>query len=552
MSRETQPYKRSFSASVGAGLGSLVGGSGKQYYILEHKINSKFHKIGEAQEIIVDNIELGRDAKCQVRFDESFETVSRRHAAIVKEGDNWKLVQLSATNPTLLNGRQVAKDWFLQSGDDIQLSVGGPRLGFIVPTGNKSTVGSIPISVRIKRFQEQALRPYKAAIATLSCLLLILVLGAGTVMHLMHTKITDLGEEIKTEIAKNTEIQGNLETLINENEIIQKQQEESVQVAVKEAKKAAEEAEMRAKEAIKEAEQRATEAALKTAAELIRIANEAAEAVKIAESGAQKPDVDIQSLIEKCKDDIYYLFVEKVYLLIDGKRMENVTMGDGNLYGWSGTGFLLNDGHFVTARHCVQGWRFSEDRTVLMSAALADTKKNIEIVASFKAINRTGKILTFNSKEFKLSEKYDVTKQIGSLKGNNPLYLTWFGFANDNRLWSTDWAYINTSSRGSLTADSNLSNNLQTTMELHVLGFPKGIGVGDTPSVINPVYNKINVSLDGLDNSGCFLHTRGTDKGNSGGPIFARKGDELVVIGIVSRGSKSDQYGYGVPISCIY
>ena len=95
MSRETQQYKRSFSASVGSGIGSIFGGSGKQYYILEHKAGSRFHKAGEIQEIIIDQVEIGRDPRCQVRFDETFETVSRRHAAIIKDGANWKLFPLS-------------------------------------------------------------------------------------------------------------------------------------------------------------------------------------------------------------------------------------------------------------------------------------------------------------------------------------------------------------------------------------------------------------------------------------------------------------------------
>jgi hypothetical protein len=79
-------YKRTVAGSVGAGLGAVFNGSGRQYYILEHKTESLYHHAGESQKIIVDQVELGRDSACQVRFDESFETVSRRHAAIVKEG----------------------------------------------------------------------------------------------------------------------------------------------------------------------------------------------------------------------------------------------------------------------------------------------------------------------------------------------------------------------------------------------------------------------------------------------------------------------------------
>jgi len=550
MSRETQPYKRSFSASVGAGLGSLIGGSGKQYYILEHKINSKFHKIGEVQEIIVDNIELGRDVKCQVRFDDSFQTVSRQHAAIVKQSDNWKLVHLSKTNHTLLNGKEVGKEWVLQNGDDIQLSIGGPRLGFIVPTGNKVTVDSIGLSRRLSLFRQQALRPYKTVLSMISCLLMFVIL----VMFFMKQNITSLANENKVILAqldkaadKNKQMQEEHEKALNELRKEYETLKKEAEKARKDAEAARREAEL-AKEGI-DAAKKESEAA-RIEAEAARIEAEAARIEAVLQN---KPSEDIQSLIEKCKDDVYYLDVEKVYLT-DGEKTKVVTMRNRIPYEWTGTGFLLNDGRFVTARHCVQGWRFESfkrERKLLMQVAESDSRENVKIVAIIKATNRTGNKFSFKSTDFKFSDVYDRKEKIGK-KSGNPLYLKSAYFATDVRLWSTDWVYVNTSSRGTLTADFALSNNLLTGTDLHVLGFPGTIGVEDTPSIINPIYNKFSVSMDGLDNSGCFLHTRGTDFGNSGGPIFARKGNELVVIGIVSRGSsRSEEYNYGVPISAI-
>ena len=178
--KTTQPYRKTLSGSIGAGMGSLFAPGGKKYYILEHKVSSKYHKAGESQEIIVDNIELGRDSHCQVRFDESFKTVSRRHAAIVKDGDMWKLVPLSKTNTTFLNGRPVKEEWYLQNGDEIQLSVNGPKMGFITPTGKKSTVGSIGLTRRLSLFRQQALRPYKTAITCMAVVLVLAVGGLGT------------------------------------------------------------------------------------------------------------------------------------------------------------------------------------------------------------------------------------------------------------------------------------------------------------------------------------------------------------------------------------
>lgn len=80
----TKPYRATLSGSIGAGMGSVFSPNSRKYYILEHKVSSKYHRAGEAQEIIVDQIEIGRDSRCQVRFDDSFSTVSRHHAAIVR------------------------------------------------------------------------------------------------------------------------------------------------------------------------------------------------------------------------------------------------------------------------------------------------------------------------------------------------------------------------------------------------------------------------------------------------------------------------------------
>ena len=177
---ETQnSYKRTVAGSVGAGMGAIFNGSGRTYYILEHKTSSKYHSAGESQKIIIDQIEIGRDASCQVRYDESFDTVSRKHAAIVRDGNNWQLVHLSHSNPTLVNGRPIQGTYYLQSGDEIQLSVNGPRLGFIQPQGKQGLTSSIKLTERMNLFRQQALRPYRRAIWALSALLILAILGFG-------------------------------------------------------------------------------------------------------------------------------------------------------------------------------------------------------------------------------------------------------------------------------------------------------------------------------------------------------------------------------------
>ena len=184
---DTQNYKRTLAGSVGAGMGAIMNGSGRTYFILEHKSSSKYHQAGEAQKIIVDQIELGRAASCQVRYDESFETVSRKHAAIEREGENWKLIHLSQSNPTLVNGRPINGTYYLQSGDEIQLSVGGPRLGFIVPQGRQALTSSIGMTERMNLFRKQALRPYKTALTVMSVVFILAI--AGLVAWNIHQKV---------------------------------------------------------------------------------------------------------------------------------------------------------------------------------------------------------------------------------------------------------------------------------------------------------------------------------------------------------------------------
>ena len=227
MSQPTQTYKRSLAGSVGAGLSSVFNAGGRTYYILEHKVSSQYHRAGEAQEIIVDQIEIGRDPKCQVQFDENFKTVSRRHAAIVRDGDNWKLVQLSKTNQTFLNGHPVANEWYLQNGDEIQLSVNGPKLGFIVPTGNKSKTGSIALSRRLSLFRQQALKPYKTAMAVMATLIVLLIAGGITFGVMDHKQDVATAALHQSQIdAANEQLQAAIAASEQQQEQIKKMQKD--------------------------------------------------------------------------------------------------------------------------------------------------------------------------------------------------------------------------------------------------------------------------------------------------------------------------------------
>lgn len=494
MGQATQTYKRSFSASVGAGLSSVFGGGGRTYYILEHKVSSKYHKAGEAQEIIVDQIELGRDSRCQVQFDESFKTVSRRHAAIVRDGENWKLIQLSQTNTTFLNGRPVQNEWYLQNGDEIQLSVNGPKLGFIVPSGNKSKTGSIGLSRRLSLFRQQALKPYKTAMwAMASALVVVICLGVGYGIY-ANNKAEDI-------IAELTDSQKRIEILTEINNGLRE--------------------DMRKQDSINKAN-----------------------ASKIDYYRKQAVPVDVSALIAKAKSDVFYIETH-LYLELNDEIQDLE-------YAVTGTGFLLNNGCFVTARHCVEPWLYKS--AFLKLNAACESSSAVKMHGVIYAYDENGLRFTLRSDDFRMDRGRDVITSVELEDGSRLHVRIPFG---ENGERDMDWAYAkkdykgNALPSGKLLYDAAMSTNMKAGSEVHLLGYPGGLGAGDgnNGKLVEPIYNRMTISRDGLNKRGVITISQGADHGNSGGPLFALKDRKLYVIGILSGGtSQTEYYDELVPI----
>ena len=503
----TKSYHRSFSGSVGAGLGSVLSPNGKKYYILEHKITSRYHKAGENQEIIVDQIEIGRDSHCQVRFDESFGTVSRRHAAIVREGDNWKLVQISQTNTTLLNGHPVKSEWYLQNGDEIQLSINGPKLGFIVPSGKRSTVNSIGMTRRLSLFRQQALRPYKNAITALCCVLLLLTLGGGWKLYDLHTKNVKLDaavaqsqEEQRKLAAANDSI---AKEVVEKGNLISDMQRQIAQF-----------------------EQGSGTGSVTSATSNVR--------VKSANNSALKA----------CDANVFYIQSLGFEVKLPSGESYEIKCGSGEnqLPGWSGTGFLLSDGRFVTARHVVEAWYYpqsgnSVDQKMLMLNAIANNGG--KVVAYFGAVSSSGAKFTFKSNQCRVNRSND--QEYHTEEGARLVIASASGL---------DFATVNTGKQGGLPYDSQASTQLERGTKLTILGFPLGLGANSATD-INPVYGSGIVAADGLQKGVIVTTDTNFEQGNSGGPVFYEAANgQLTVIGVVSAYAGRST-GFIVPIAAI-
>ncbi|MDR1813965.1 MAG: FHA domain-containing protein [Tannerella sp.] len=548
---QLQPYKRSFSGSVGAGVGSLLG-RGRSYYVLEHFNSSKYHRAGEAQEIIVDQIEIGRDPQCQVRFDSSFNTVSRRHAAIVREGSRWKLVQLSSTNSTFVNGQKVDADWYLQNGDEIQLSVGGPKLGFIIPQGNKATVGSIGLTRRLSLFRQQALAPYKTALTILSVLLALLIIGGvwyaieknreTEALIAKQTELTQRADQIEAEKEelKNKVASSDEEAAAIKRDLEQKEQElEDIRTAQEELKNRKPQVIVRQVAATPTPAPKAKAAAVDEDED-----EDEAPAPKAKASGAKKIEngADASATGVNTFEDVEAVNPYVYVIILDKLEWQNLREPVKS-YKFStivGSGFMLNDGRFVTARHVVEPWYYY-NRVIEKDLEYGNMLKEINravfnngsLTAHYTIISPTGRRFQFSYDQIIANRSDD--KPHTQKKGRR-VYTYVEAEASDTHS-RLDWAYFRTNERVGLIPDVTLSNSLPQGVTLEIFGYPAGLGAEDVYN-LRPQYSTGVVSAPGLDGYGLIVSSN-TEGAHIGGPVMYKKDGKYVAVGIVTGGEFS-------------
>ena len=110
---------------------------------------------GEIQEFTEGKITIGRHPSCHVKFPPEFTSISRNHAEIVREGNQFRLIDRSA-NGTFVNGKKV-QEIYLKEGDVLMFAEGGPKVSFLTQMKEGQVITETP-SPPLKREHKEESR----------------------------------------------------------------------------------------------------------------------------------------------------------------------------------------------------------------------------------------------------------------------------------------------------------------------------------------------------------------------------------------------------------
>jgi len=524
------------------------------YYILEHKSDTMFHRSGERQEIKTDKTVIGRGTQCQVRFDESFPTISRRHAVIERDGAQWKLVNITTNSATFVNGNRISAEWRLQSGDEIQIAPNGPKLRFFIPQYQPTTDLSRPAATPQQRRHGNSFRPVhfkqhtehkrdKSIIwgAVIFGILFIVLLAALIYVLSKKRDSAKFNYEPVIENVIDWENEGYDDSYTEDytdNEAVTDQPSIIPD-------------ETPAEETPPESEEGAAAAGNAGVTSFTDPAP-----VTLPENNWFQPPVQyvmppsVDKLLAEIKNDIYFIVTHSYIYDKSLDKIEPVATT-------TGSGFLLSDGSFVTTRHCVENWLIDHNEQCVHANIKANTyPKNYNLYSQVMVYSKNGLQFTLKSSDFKINRRLDVLSETDidelnkPIRKRNMLPISVECEAPESGLmFSQDWAVAKIARKSKLKADYVASCALRAGEDAHILGFPHTAGVAQCENMLEPIYDKESISRDGIDSYGCILTSKNADNCNSGSPVMALRNNRLVVVGILSRlNFASKQYNHIIPI----
>lgn len=508
--------KKSFSQTMRQGA-KVLGGRDVANYTLTYINATKSHRQGDFQTIVIPYVELGRSSDCVVQFGDEYSTVSRKHAALRMDNGRVMLKHLSATNPTIIRRGTAGtveqltmenQEAELQNGDTLQLSNDGPSIRFNATETRTSSMG---FTQRMQLFSQQALKPYRYAVGVLALLLIVLGAGSWYVISEQGGKIKEQGDDI----AALTIDLDDAKTQADQARTELEQLEASGQATAAQLKQ----------------QRQQLAAALKKQKDLEEQVSGGAIGSATSGGGSVAGGATSSTSmgIGQFKPSVYFLKVDKVEATINGEASVFDLSNEEKLK-WSGTGFLTTDGKFVTARHVVQGWRFSPELCSDLTVLNAMEVQGGSIRITFRAESPDGDAFNFSFDYVKLDDSNDELA-IADCKGRQ----LEVRYCDPTRAFS-DWAFIQFNNRkGNIEWSAEVANSLQQGEQLHVLGYNHGeyLQTGEMKN-LDPLYSTCMAGQTKNFLGMITVTNKGYESGASGGPVFAVRDGKYVAVGIVS------------------
>ncbi len=279
------------------------------------------------------------------------------------------------------------------------------------------------------------------------------------------------------------------------------------------------------------------------------------------------------SVLSQFQQSIYHITVDSVYLVCDNIIVDSIELVDVAV----GTAFLAEDGNdslFITARHCVEPWINDEEWDGVSSkakmspevrlAAKAETENRLAgynkyILRSHCVISKGFERYDYYSTDFFMNKTRDMVMRLGN--ANETLYWrTIFPIAHRRDMELGDFAYIKATNLARETNEPLMSLAVWddilrfTNSENHdiaVIGYPLNDNDADEVSVVFGNHTGLAFNDSITEPVGCLQMSAPINRGNSGGPVVALIGNNIKVIGIVSKADGRADQGmfWAVPIT---
>jgi hypothetical protein len=236
---------------------------------------------------------------------------------------------------------------------------------------------------------------------------------------------------------------------------------------------------------------------------------------------AEKPKFKDTEIYQAVQHNIYFLQVEEIKLVFPNRSSGNINKN------WIGTAFLCNDGKLVTARHCIQPWRFSDNDT--LGYINYCENNGGEVLIKYRAISDKDTIEFFYDEV--VMEENDIT--IPYLQDNRTAGKIKRAPSRD---FKSDWAYVPTNKllASNINYDKKLSTGLEAGEKLYIFGYSLAL-IGSDKNSVKSLFSESKVAQSGISSEGVITITdRNYEPGSSGGPVLILNNDSIKCIGIIS------------------